>query len=480
MEGKRKISTDNLVARFKRSKSIPYGLPKIITTDPRILDNGVKYKDIKDFIEIHEQDIRRYNYLENLYKGYHDIYFAPNKDVWKPDNRLVANFPRYITDTFTGYGYGVPIKVTSTDDRFSNTISSFQDSNEISDHDAEMVKRCCIYGHAWEYIYQNEYTETKVTACTPKEVFCVYGNDMKHRAIFGVRYGYLSQREIEQNGIDMDQAREPIGEVLLSDQIIPFGSGHFLESYDNPYGYIPVIEWRLNDERMGLYEAVAGLVEEYDYVLAEKANDVDYFAEAYLAILGAEVNEEQVKRLRDNRIINFYGDGSDKVSAEFKTKPSADDTQEHLLDRLENLIYQISMVANISDESFGNASSGVSLAYKLQAMSNLALSFDRKIEKSLRKRYKIFSSLSTNSRDPELYKSIDIRFTRNLPLNLRDEAETARALQGIVSDETLLSILSVVPDAKEELERINEEKKPIPVFDFQKLTQEKEQVDDGS
>ena len=29
-------------------------------------------------------------------------------------------------------------------------------------------------------------------------------------------------------------------------------------------------------------------------------------------------------------------------------------------------------------------------------MSNLALTFDRKIEKSLRKRYKIFCSLSTN------------------------------------------------------------------------------------
>ena len=47
-------------------------------------------------------------------------------------------------------------------------------------------------------------------------------------------------------------------------------------------------------------------------------------------------------------------------------KSTADGTQENLLNRLETLIYQTSMVANISDESYGNATSGVALAYKLQ------------------------------------------------------------------------------------------------------------------
>lgn len=60
---------------------------------------------------------------------------------------------------------------------------------------------------------------------------------------------------------------------------------------------------------------------------------------------------------------------------DFLSKQTADGTQENLLDRLENLIYQTSMVANISDETFGNATSGAALAYKLQAMSNLALTF---------------------------------------------------------------------------------------------------------
>ena len=89
-------------------------------------------------------------------------------------------------------------------------------------------------------------------------------------------------------------------------------------------------------------------------------DDVDAFAEAYLEILGAEVDEEGVRRIRDDRVINFFGGDSAKdVLVQFLQKPTADGTQENLLNRLENLIYQISMVANITDDSFGTSTTGV-------------------------------------------------------------------------------------------------------------------------
>ena len=205
-------------------------------------------------------------------------------------------------------------------------------------------------------------------------------------------------------------------------------------------------------------EGVATLVETYNRTIGEKANDVDAFAEAYLAVIGSELDDEDVYRIRDNRIINLYGtDNAKDVLVSFLTKPTADGTQENLLNRLETLIYQISMVANISDESFGSASSGVALAYKLQAMSNLAITFDRKIEKSLRKRFKIWSSLSTNVSDADAWRGIDITFTRNLPKNVQEEAQTAAQLEGIVSKETQLSVLSIVSNVKDEIEKMEKE-----------------------
>lgn len=115
------------------------------------------------------------------------------------------------------------------------------------------------------------------------------------------------------------------------------------------------------------------------------------------------------------------------------------------------------MVANISDESFGNATSGVALAYKLQAMSNLAMTFDRKIEKSLRKRYKIFCSLGTNVSNPDAYQDLSFTMTRNVPKNISDEASTAARLEGIISKETQLKTLSIVDDVKAEIDKMKEE-----------------------
>nr|DAG72938.1 MAG TPA: PORTAL PROTEIN [Caudoviricetes sp.] len=428
-------------------KRRPYKLPEPLQCSA---DKPITLTLAEGYIRQHEERFPRYIYLENLYKGFHDVYKQPEKPDWKPDNRLAVNFPRYITDTFLGFGYGVPIKKSHPDDATAQAINDFERENEITDHEYELARKCCIYGHAFEYLYQDEEAKTKMTICTPMELFVVYDDTVKNRALFAVRYGYHST--------ETDQPGQRYGEILTREEIIPFEGSTAGEPMENPYGRLPCVEWMLNEDRMGLYEGVSGLVEAYNHTLGEKANDVDAFAEAYLAVLGAELDEDGIYKIRDNRVINLYGtDDAKDILVQFLQKPTADGTQENLLNRLETLIYQTSMVANISDESFGSAASGVALAYKLQAMSNLALTFDRKIEKSLRKRYKLFCSLSTNVPNRDAWRDVDIRTTRNLPKNVAEEAQTAAQLEGIVSKETQLSVLSIVPDVKKELERMEQE-----------------------
>ena len=443
----------------------PYKLPEMLRAEAEDIERFEDREEIdsavmdvvKEYIRRHEQHLRRYEYLEALYKGFHSIYDMPEKESWKPDHRLAVNFPRYMTETFAGYGYGVPIKVTSKPDddskeaaRINEAVQDFGRGNEINDHNAEMVKKTCIYGHAFEYLYQNEDEQTKISACSPIELFVVYDDSIRERALFAVRYWYKETLY----GVE----EKPIGELMTRSRIYHFEDGKVVDMVENPYGYIPVVEWRMNDERIGLYEEVAGLIETYNTTLGEKANDIDAFAEAYMAIMGVPVDEDMVKQIRQDRVINVYGtEDANGGQVYFLSKPVADGSQENLLNRLENLIYETSMVANISDESFGNATSGVALQYKLQAMSNLALSFDRKIEKSLKKRYKIFCALPTNVSDPEAYRDMEVVFTRNIPANTAEEIEAAKSLAGIVSQETQLSRLSFVQDVKAEAEKIREE-----------------------
>ena len=423
-------------------KKRPYKLP-----EPLLCDGSRKINMdlLNEYIKRHEERLPRYKYLENLYKGFHDVFNVPEKESWKPDNRLAVNFPKYVTDVFMGFSYGIPIKKSHPDDNVDAAIAEFDNINNIVDHDFEMIKNVCKYGHAFEYFYQDEEAKTRVARNTPIEAFVVYENTLRRSAMFAVRYGYT---------VD---SYEKYGEILTKESIIEFYGDELKEVRDNPYGKIPIVEYVMNEERMSLYESISGLTEVYNKTIGEKANDVEAFAEAYLAVLGAELGEDDIYRIRDDRVINIYGtDDAKEILVQFLTKPTADGTQENLLERSERLAHKISMVPDINAESFGNAS-GVALEYKLQPLSNLAKFLDRKVLKSMRKRYKLFCTLSTNVADKEAYNEIEFTTSRNLPRNILEESQTAKNLEGVVSKETQLKILSIVDNVKDEIERMEKE-----------------------
>ena len=120
------------------------------------------------------------------------------------------------------------------------------------------------------------------------------------------------------------------------------------------------------------------------------------------------------------------------------------------------------MVANISDENFGS-SSGIALRYKLEPMQNLFTAKARRFTSSMMDRYKIiFSSpiAQMHGVPNDAWVNIDIKFTANYPANLESEATVAKNLEGIVSKETQLKVLSVVDNVKDEVERLEAEQLP--------------------
>ena len=151
---------------------------------------------------------------------------------------------------------------------------------------------------------------------------------------------------------------------------------------------------------------------------------MDYFADAYLKVLGALLDEEGIKNIRDDRVINFDGDAS-QVIVEFLQKPDGDTTQEHLIDRLERLIFVISMVANISDENFGT-SSGIAMKYKLQAMSNLEKTKERKFTSGMNRRYRLIFSNPVSGMKKDDWVKVHPKFTPNFPANLLEETRSHR------------------------------------------------------
>lgn len=424
-------------------------------------EEDITPKVVNDFIDKHRRGLHRYERLNNMYLGQYDILLKEQKAKYKPDNRLVVNYAKYLTDTFNGYFIGVPIQTSVEDSDLNASITEFRRLNSIDDIEAEVSKDADIYGHGFEYLYQDEEANTRVTYVSPTNAFIVYDDTIAREPLFGVYYQ-----------LDGSNIR---GELLTKNEKITLSGTladiKFIDEYEHFYGDVPLIEYAENEERKGVFESVETLINTLNKVLSEKANDVDYFSDAYLKILGADLDEETLKALRDNRVINLSGLNSEKVVVDFLDKPNADETQENLIDRLVDFIYQISMIANINDDTFNSRTSGVALQYKLLPMSNLAMTKERKFKASMMRRYKMIFNLPTNvpANKKDDYINIKMVFTRNVPNNIRDEVETAKGLASLTSQQTALSVLSVVDSPIEEIERMEKENSSKPLdYDFLK------------
>ena len=408
---------------------------------------------LQEFLDEHTKEVKnRLQKLKDAYESDHEIMHADKKPAYKPDNRIVVNFPKYIVDTINGFFIGNPIKITTDDEAVSDYVEFIDQYNDQDDNNAELSKLCDIFGNGFEVYYTDENAEQCITYCSPIEAFMIYDDSIVERPKYFVRR--WKDREKHEYGEISDKQGKRKFKVTGGLQWI---DEDWIEHH---YTDVPATEFIENAERQGAFEPVMSVVNAYNKAISEKANDVDYFADAYMKVLGAALDADGIKHIRDNRIINFEGDDAGKIVVDFMAKPEGDTTQENLLERLERLIFQISMVANISDENFG-ASTGIALKYKLQAMSNLAKTKERKFVSGMNRRYKLLFSHPASKVQKDAWMGLQYHFTPNLPANLLEEAQIAAQMEGIVSKETQLRVLSIVENVQEEMERIEEENEPV-------------------
>src|SRR5699024_6698973 len=125
-------------------------------------------------------------------------------------------------------------------------------------------------------------------------MFVIYADEIRSRSLYGVRY------TVDEDGYK--------GQLLSDSEAYDFtldgDSLSLTESHSMFYGRVPMIEFIENEERQSLIEPVESLINGFNNVLSEKNNDVSYFSDAYLAVLGALLDDDSIRNLKDNRIIN--------------------------------------------------------------------------------------------------------------------------------------------------------------------------------
>ena len=407
--------------------------------------NTLKIKRlIQDFNESVLPRLRR---LKSYYSGNHQILFE-EKEQGKPQNKVVNNFCKNITDTTVGYFMGTPVSYSSDDRELISDITGINDYNDEQFLNSRLSKDLSVYGVACELLYFDE--EHKIRMC-PLDVMCVvpvWSTTVDRELIGAIR---IAEGENESTLLIEAYDEHEINYYSLNKA---GGALEKLDTVPHYFGQVPINFYFNNSEATGDFEPIISLVDAYNKLQSESVNDFELFADSYLAITGmGGTDSEDIKRLRENRVLLLDEGGH----AEWLTKSVNDAYIENLKSRISSDIYRFSGSVDMTDDTIGQSASGIAIKYRLLNFENRVSVTERFFKKGLMRRYEMICQLLNTMGASYDWRRLEITFTRNLPENPVDSADYAQKMSGVVSRKTLLENIPIVTDVEGEIERIKEE-----------------------
>lgn len=447
-------------------------------------------KDLLSMIAQHQEVNRAYELLEDYYKGRHDIRFRTVSDKNKPNNKLVHNFPKLITDTTTSYFMGKPVTYVTESKKLGKEIEEISHINHEDDVNSEICSMVTKFGHAFELCRIDLEGNFRYNAISPKNMILCRGFDLDETPICAIYYDTKKTMRVSEEVEEMYvtvYTKDSIDEYIYRNHIVE-AKEHliYLQSTPHYFGRVPVIEYLNNEERMGAYETVMTLIDAYNLANSDSVNDINYLNDAYLKIIGLEAEPEAIAEMKENRVIVIDNPPDTKADVNWLVKDINDTHIENIKKRIVDDIHKFSMTPNISDEKFASNLSGVAISYKLHSLECRVAVMERKFNRALDQRVDMMCKYLNFKGNNFKCKDVKIVFTRNIPQNLQEIVSTVATLSDLIPYEDLVAQLPFIHDdpanlKKKLLDQKQEEADiAIPLFDVpnNKMDKEGNVVDD--
>lgn len=397
------------------------------------------------------------------YMGHQAIESRTRDDKDAPNNKVMSNHAKDITDTATGYFMGNPISYTTTGDQDIEPLLMAFDHACIDDVDADLAQDASIYGLAYEYVYADKDGEPVSKEVSPLNSFIVYDDTIAENELFGVYYWTRKNDATENRQYVATVMTEYYVYNMIIEGMAPANDAHEWSTEEptpHYFGAIPFIEYLNNKEAIGDFEQQISLIDAYNTLMSDRVNDKEQFVDAVLALYGALLGDDEaetkaaLKKLKEEKLIELPID----AKAEYLTRQMDEAGVETLRKALKEDIYTFSHVPNLTDENFAGTTSGVALEYKLLGLEMLTKVKERNYRQGLRKRIELFCNFLGMKALSVEAGAIVPSFTRALPKNLQELSLIVSNLDGHVSQKTLLGLLPFVEDPDAEIEAVEEEK----------------------
>lgn len=409
------------------------------------------YEYVDDFKN--GSEYKRLINLEKYYKASNTTIMNRRKSLNDDiNNKLVSGYPRYITTMTTGYFIGGAESVKYVYPVRNELIESSFRYNDEKAVTTNLAKNASIYGYAVEQYFIDQDGEFRFKEIDPKNVILLFENNIDEDLLAVIKF-----RDYTFTKVNGDTEIKTVVEFYNKESYCEYtfidGTYKPNETIEevNVFMDVPFTYYE-NPDRIGDFESIITLIDAYDKALSDNSNLFEYYNDCYIVFKGCELDTDDVK-LKDMKGLNIP-EGADVF---YLQKPQVTGDLMNYLGTLRKDIHKFSMVPDLTDKDFLNASSGVAMRLKLQGLEFLTGVKESNFRKGLTRRLEILGSyLSLSNNGFEFDKAL-IVFKRNTVESLSEILDSAIRLKGIISNESLLDLIPVV-DTEEELKRLEKEK----------------------
>lgn len=453
---------------------------------PRVIANI-----LKDVLPVHKKNVSQIRYLREVAKGNQAVYNRV-KDV-RPEinNQVVENHIGHAISFKKGYVFGYPIQyVQMSDDKtnlppnqpdtlnqgFDNDLSQdlgvinqIMRSNNKASKDIALSNDLYITGVGVRYFVARPKEDTfDFYNLNPENAFVVYSNGYDKKRLFGVymvkKTDYIKGEEILEFKVFTNKK---IYQYKLSTQdYLSFQTGKELDKIEAPVyvekepieevnalGYIPIVEYQLNSDRISLVERMLGSQNALNELTSSEVDDVQQFVQAMMVFLNAEIDEETLKLAKELGAINIMSNGKQNGDVKLLTSKLSHNEAKVLHDRI---LHNMLINAGIPLINVGGGSGGdTGLARLTDNGWLMADTKAREDELAFVEGERVFLEIVIDylSKRKVITKfdvhNIETKFTRHKSDNLLTKTQALQSMVGVIHPDDAFAIVDLFSDSGE-------------------------------
>lgn len=271
------------ICRGQLGRYVIYSNAKEITKDNVVNELGKA-------LAIHWSNRREIEYLDRYYRGDQPIIYREKKVRPEINNKIVENRAFEIVEFFTAQDFGEPVQYVrrGTDENVSdliNRLNDFMFSEDKGAHDIELGRWRNICGTAYRLVYNDSLANIDMDEAPfgletldPRFTFVVYSSGAGKRPLYSV------QQVKDENDSD---------KYIIKTRNMAFviQNGKIIGEKQNYLG-INVIEYPLNERRIGRLEVVITILDAINKTQSDRLNGIEQFIQAFMKFVNCEIDKE--------------------------------------------------------------------------------------------------------------------------------------------------------------------------------------------